>query len=132
MPGATIDAIGVVAKDMAASLAFYRRVGVPFPAEADAEEHAECPLGAGMRLMVDTEESIRGFYPDFDGAPGERVAFAARLDTPVEVDSLYAELDSEGFGVRPPWDAPWGMRYATVRDPDGTPVDLYALPPSGD
>ncbi len=132
MPGATLDAIGVVAKDMAVSLAFYRRVGVPFPAEADAEAHAECPLGSGMRLMVDTEASMRGFNPGFDGTPGDRVVFAARLDTPAEVDTLYAELDGDGFGVMPPWDAPWGMRYATVRDPDGTHVDLYAVPVSQD
>ena len=25
-----------------------------------------------------------------------------------------------------PWDAPWGQRYASVADPDGGAVDLYA------
>lgn len=128
MPGPTFDAVGVVATDMAASLAFYRRVGVAFPEGSENEQHVECPLGSGMRLMLDTEASILGFYPDFDPTPGQRVAFAARLNSSEEVDSLYAELDVEGFGSKPPWDSPWGMRYATVHDPDGTHVDLYAMP----
>ncbi|CAN5150901.1 VOC family protein [soil metagenome] len=126
MTGPTIDAIGVVARDMATTVAFYRRVGVPLPEGAEAEEHVEAPLGAGVRLMIDTEESVRGVYADFTGAPGERVAFAARLDSPAAVDALYAELAADGFGLREPWDAPWGMRYATVCDSDGVAVDLYA------
>ena len=27
---------------------------------------------------------------------------------------------------RAPWDAFWGQRYATVLDPDGNAVDLFA------
>ncbi|MEJ7705266.1 MAG: VOC family protein [Geodermatophilaceae bacterium] len=127
MAGPRFDAVGVVAKDMAATVAFYRRVGVGFPEGAESEEHVECALGSGMRLMIDSEDLIRGFHPGFTGDAGERVAFAARLDTPSEVDALYAELDADGYGVTAPWDAPWEMRYATVRDPDGVHVDLYAV-----
>jgi uncharacterized glyoxalase superfamily protein PhnB len=29
-----------------------------------------------------------------------------------------------------PWDAFWGQRYATVLDPDGNSVDLFAALPS--
>jgi uncharacterized glyoxalase superfamily protein PhnB len=29
-------------------------------------------------------------------------------------------------GLQEPFDAPWGMRYATVADPSGNGVDLYA------
>lgn len=132
MPAPKFDAIGVVAKDMAATVAFYRRVGVPFPDDAETEEHMECDLGGGLRLMIDSEELTRGIYPDFTGAVGERIAFAARLDSPDEVDALYAELDADGFGVKEPYDAPWGMRYATVHDPDGVHVDLYAVQATGD
>lgn len=63
---------------------------------------------------------------DYEGDPGERVGFATRLTSPAEVDALYAELDANGLGKRQPWDAPWGMRYATVRDPHGVLVGLYA------
>ena len=34
-------------------------------------------------------------------------------------------------GELAPFDAFWGMRYATVHDPDGTGVDLFALLPGG-
>ena len=35
-------------------------------------------------------------------------------------------IDAVGTVVREPWDAAWGQRYATVQDPDGYGVDLYA------
>ena len=34
------------------------------------------------------------------------------------------------WGLQEPFDAPWGMRYATVTDPAGNGVDLYADLPS--
>jgi hypothetical protein len=33
--------------------------------------------------------------------------------------------------LQDPWDAFWGMRYATVADPDGNGIDLYANLPTG-
>ena len=36
-------------------------------------------------------------------------------------------LIAAGFrGKAPPYDAFWGQRYATVLDPDGNGVDLFA------
>ena len=36
-----------------------------------------------------------------------------------------------GFdGHKEPWDAVWGQRYATLRDPDGNGVDLFAERPA--
>ena len=28
--------------------------------------------------------------------------------------------------MKPPWDAPWGQRYAILHDPDGYQVELFA------
>ena len=43
------------------------------------------------------------------------------------VDATYAKLTGAGYeGRTEPWDAPWGQRYATVLDPDGNSVDLFA------
>jgi len=45
--------------------------------------------------------------------------------------AAWAELTGAGYaGHLEPWDAFWGMRYAVVRDPDGNPVDLFALLPA--
>jgi uncharacterized glyoxalase superfamily protein PhnB len=120
-----INAIGLVAEDFRATLAFYERLGCTF---RDATEpHAEADLG-GVRLMVDTAASVAEFGEGEIG-PRHGVALAAQLESPAEVDALYAELDAAGRGALKPFDAPWGMRYATVTDPDGTSVDLYAWLP---
>jgi uncharacterized glyoxalase superfamily protein PhnB len=43
------------------------------------------------------------------------------------VDATVAEIVQAGFSVQKvPWDAFWGQRYATVADPDGNHVDLFA------
>jgi catechol 2,3-dioxygenase-like lactoylglutathione lyase family enzyme len=127
--------IEVVVADMAASLAFYRRVGLDIPPDADAEPHVDVDLG-GIHLAFDTRETILSFHTGWtppSGGHGMALAFAC--DSPAEVDAAYAELtdelaggppDAGGTGVLKPWDAFWGMRYAVVHDPDGNTVDLFA------
>jgi catechol 2,3-dioxygenase-like lactoylglutathione lyase family enzyme len=125
--------IELVVSDMAASLAFYRRLGLEIPPEADGQPHVDVELGGGLRMAWDTEETIRSFDPDWSPpAPGgHRVALAFACDTPAEVDAAWKELTGAGYaGPLPPWDAVWGMRYAVVHDPDGTPVDLFATLPA--
>ena len=52
---------------------------------------------------------------------------AIGLDIPAAVDATYAALAGAGFdGHLAPWDAFWGQRSATLRDPDGDGVDLLA------
>jgi catechol 2,3-dioxygenase-like lactoylglutathione lyase family enzyme len=125
--------VGLVVADMAASLAFYRRLGLDIPPGADSEPHVEAPLGGGLSLVWDTVDVIRSFDPDWSpptGGPGAGLGF--RCDSPEEVDRRYAELTAAGYeGHKAPWDAFWGQRYATLRDPDGNGVDLLAaLPPA--
>ncbi len=85
-----------------------------------------------MRLAFDTQDTIRSFDPDWSppASGGHRVALAFTCDSPAEVDAAWAELTGAGcVGHLPPWNAFWGMRYAVVLDPDGTPVDLFAALP---
>jgi catechol 2,3-dioxygenase-like lactoylglutathione lyase family enzyme len=132
-PQPRLDLVGLVVADMAASLAFYRRLGLDLPPEADGEPHVECPLTGGLRLAWDSVESIRSFDPGWSPlAGGHRVALAFACDSPQEVDTVYAELVAAGHaGHKEPWDAFWGMRYAVVHDPDGNAVDLFAPLPAG-
>jgi uncharacterized glyoxalase superfamily protein PhnB len=113
---------------MARSVAFYRLVGLEFPDGAENEQHVEAPLPGGMRYALDTEDVIRSFDPDWrrpsDGFAG---GGAFRCDSPEEVDRVYRELlVAGGSAHKEPWDAFWGQRYAQVKDPDGTVIDLYA------
>ncbi|MGC9541433.1 VOC family protein [Streptomyces sp. UG1] len=122
------DAIGLVVSDMAASVAFYRRLGVAFPDGCENGPHAEGELPGGLRLLFDTEAGVRSFVPDFEPPTGGgRASLAFRCADPGEVDTVYEELVAAGHqGGLKPWDADWGQRYATVHDPDGNGVDLFA------
>jgi catechol 2,3-dioxygenase-like lactoylglutathione lyase family enzyme len=123
-----LDAVGIVVDDMARSLAFYRQLGVDVPADADEQPHVEVVLPGGMRLLFDTEETIRSFDPDWQPPDrGHRVGLAFLVDTPSELDTLYETLVSSGYtGHKAPWDAFWGQRYAMLHDPDGNAVDLFS------
>ncbi len=123
----SFDALGVVATDMAATLAFYRRLGLDIPVEADGEGHVEVELADGFRLMFDTVAVIEQFSSHEPPAGGRSVSFAFRCDDPAAVDATHADLTGAGYRSKlEPFDAFWGQRYATVLDPDGNPVDLYA------
>jgi catechol 2,3-dioxygenase-like lactoylglutathione lyase family enzyme len=126
-----MDLIGLVVSDMAASLAFYRRLGLDVPPESDGAPHVETTLPGGLRMAWDTVETIRSFDPGWTPpAGGPRVALAFACADPAEVDSVYAELvDAGHVGHKEPWDAFWGMRYAVLHDPDGNAVDLFARLP---
>jgi catechol 2,3-dioxygenase-like lactoylglutathione lyase family enzyme len=128
----TLNAVGIVVADMAKSLAFYRRLGLDLPASADAEPHVEVPLPGGLRLLIDTADTIRSFDPTWAPAHGSpRVSLAFECADPAGVDQVYAELVKAGYeGHKEPWDAFWGQRYALVHDPDGNGVDLFAPLPA--
>ncbi|SNQ49055.1 putative quinone binding protein Glyoxalase domain [Frankia canadensis] len=128
MPAPTFNLIGLIVTDMARSLAFYRVLGLDPPPGADTEPHVEVALPGGLRLAFDTEGTIRSFDPDWTPSAGAgRLTLAFACDDPAEVDARYAELLTAGHrGHLPPWDAFWGQRYATVLDPDGNHVDLFA------
>jgi catechol 2,3-dioxygenase-like lactoylglutathione lyase family enzyme len=122
------DLIGVVVSDMAASLAFYRRLGLDIPPDSDAAPHVEVALPGGLRLAFDTEATIKSFDESWQPPQGgHRLGLAFACDNPADVDATYASfLESGTEGHLAPWDAFWGMRYAVVVDPDGNHVDLFA------
>jgi uncharacterized glyoxalase superfamily protein PhnB len=122
-----LDAFGIPVSDMSRALAFYRLLGLGFPEGAENEDHVEAEAGS-VRYMLDTEDVMRSFDPDWQRpTDGHLVGGAFRCDSPEEVDRVYAELLASGGSMhKEPWDAFWGQRYAQVKDPDGTVVDLYA------
>jgi catechol 2,3-dioxygenase-like lactoylglutathione lyase family enzyme len=121
-----LNAIGVVAADMARSIRFYRLLGLDVPETPD-EGHVDTFLPNGVRFMLDTEEVIRSFRPDWSRAAGNQIALAFECANPAEVDATYKRAVDAGFhGEKEPWDAFWGQRYAQLQDPDGVGVDLYA------
>jgi catechol 2,3-dioxygenase-like lactoylglutathione lyase family enzyme len=121
------DAIGVIVSDIDRAVALYRRLGLEFP-DPEGQGHVEAMLPGGIRFMLDTEEVVRSFNPDWSPPQGgPRTAVAFLCDSPEEVDRVYRELvDAGAKPLKEPWDAVWGQRYAEVGDPDGNLIDLFA------
>ena len=122
----TFYAIGLAVADMSTALAFYRRLGLDIPPEADKEPHVNYELPGGHVLMWDTVETIQSIDPSWTPpAGGHRVGLAFLCADAAEVDRTYADMVAAGYtGHKEPWDAFWGQRYAMLRDPDGNTVEL--------
>jgi catechol 2,3-dioxygenase-like lactoylglutathione lyase family enzyme len=123
---AQLNAIGIVASDMERSIRFYRLLGLDVP-ETPGEGHLDTFLPNGLRFMLDSEDVVKSFRPDWSRSSGNQLSLAFECSSPAEVDEVYARAVDAGFaGEKEPWDAFWGQRYAQLADPDGVPVDLYA------
>ena len=117
--------LNVVVGDMAASLDFYRRLGIAVPG-------GEVAAGGHVQLRMPGGVGHSGVGPAV--APGWRtdpasVSVVIGLSLPAReaVDERYAELTSAGYaGRQSPFDAFWGARYAIVADPDGNDVGLMS------
>jgi catechol 2,3-dioxygenase-like lactoylglutathione lyase family enzyme len=121
-----LNAIGIVASDMARSIRFYRLLGLDVPETPD-EGHVDTFLPNGVRFMLDPEDTVRSFRPEWMRETGNQLGLAFECESAAEVDEVYARMVDAGFeGEKAPWDAVWGQRYAQLRDPDGVGVDLYA------
>lgn len=122
-----LDAIGIVSKDMKRSIDFYKLLGLNFPDLKENEEHIEATTDGGLRVMLDSEALVKKLAPDWPQPVGQRMALAFLCDSPDKVDELYLKITQAGFlGAKEPWDAFWGQRYASVLDPDGNSVDIFA------
>jgi uncharacterized glyoxalase superfamily protein PhnB len=121
-----LNALGLVVSDMGRSIAFYRLLGLDVP-DTPEEGHVDTLLPNGVRFMLDSEEVVRSFRPDWKRQTGNQLSLALECDGPGQVDEVYARAVAAGFrGEKEPWDAFWGQRYAQLADPDGVPVDLFA------
>ena len=119
-----LDQLNLVVRDMDASLAFYRRLGVGIPdgmPKWDAH-HRSANVGGGLDFDLDSARFAQDWN---EGSRGPACTVGFKLATSEAVDALYADITGAGYrGQQPPYDAFWGSRYAVVEDPDGNPVGL--------
>ncbi len=122
------DMVGMVVRDMEATLRFYRLLDLAIPDGVAGEPFVEVITPNGYRISWNTLEMIKGIDPDFvENAVGQRISLAFKCDSPAEVDAVHERIVAAGYtSHKAPWDAFWGQRYATVVDPDGNTVDLFA------
>jgi len=121
-----LAAVGIVTRNAAEAVRFYRLLGIDVP-EPEGD-HLDVTLPNGLRLMWDSEELMKQIDPDREEPQGgDRISLAFDCGSPGEVDATHGKIVEAGFRSKAePYDAFWGQRYATVVDPDGNAVDLFA------
>ena len=84
--------LNVVVRGMAASLDFYRRLGIAVPAPGDAADaHVQLKMPGGLSLELDTAESARLWHAGGRADPASAtVVLGFVLATRQAVDEAYA------------------------------------------
>ena len=130
---ALLNQIDLVARDVAASVAFYRMLGVKIPKSAvwttkTGAHHVTVHFPGGAELSISSPKLARVYNKGWRGnTVGGNVVIGFSLPTRRTVDAMFAKLTKAGHkGVSPPWDAFWGARYAIVADPDGNHVGIMS------
>ena len=120
--------IASVVDDMAATLGFYRQLGLNIPSDADNDAHVVVDLADGVLMSWNTVAVERTFNKEWQppSEPG-RMGVTFGYESPEEVDELHRILIEQGHSSPlPPFDAPWGNRHCRMLDPDGNAIDLFA------
>jgi catechol 2,3-dioxygenase-like lactoylglutathione lyase family enzyme len=129
--------LNIVSGDAAASIAFYRRLGIDIPDEAvwrtpTGIHHVGARGGAGdgaFELDLDSTAFARIWNAGWRGR-GDlrgRVVVGFEVSSREAVDALYRDITGAGYaGLQAPYDAFWGARYAIIEDPDGIAVGLMS------
>lgn len=123
-----LHTIGVVVKDMAKTVAFYRALGLSIPEGEEHAPHVEVTSADGYTIGFDTEEAVIKTDANWRKPEGgQRINLQFGCGSPAEVDAIYETLIALGAGnYRAPWDAFWGQRFGRITDPDGNVVSLFA------
>jgi catechol 2,3-dioxygenase-like lactoylglutathione lyase family enzyme len=128
-PKARFGGIDVVARDMAASIAFYRELGLEIAddklySEDGVPHHFDTHVDGAGGFDLDSEAMTNRFDPGWSGG-GVIVSF--RTESRDDVDALHDHMVGLGHPSHlAPFDAFWGARYAVIVDPDGNRVSLMS------
>ena len=129
-----LNQIDLVVRDMDASLAFYRALGVDIPESAiwrtaSGAHHVDLSMPGGLIVHFDSAALARVYDRGWrePSGTGTRNVLGFRVSSREEVDRIHSRLTGLGHrSAQPPYDAFWGARYAIVEDPDGNHVGLMS------
>jgi catechol 2,3-dioxygenase-like lactoylglutathione lyase family enzyme len=137
MTRVVLDQLNLVCGDPAASIAFYRRLGVDIPESAiwrtpTGIHHVGATDKSGdQAIHLDLDSTVfaqawNAGWVDRDDLRG-RVVVGFRVPTRAAVDDVYGDMTGAGYrGLQAPCDAFWGARYAIIEDPDGIAVGVMS------
>jgi len=121
-----LEQLNLVVRDIEATVAFYRRLGLTIEAEPGAV-HVAVDLPNGLLLGFDSADFVGAWDSGAPSETGGTTILGFSLQSREAVDETYADLTGAGYrGHQPPYDAFWGACYAIVEDPDGNPVGLMS------
>lgn len=123
--------VSIVARDPAASIAFYRLLGV------DLEDHSGDGSGDIVHVTargqkpadvdIDSEPLADIYNAGFRSRESRGLVIGFSVDSRDDVDRIHAAVVAAGHRSRQvPYDAFWGARYAVVADPDGNDVGIMS------
>jgi predicted lactoylglutathione lyase len=113
-------------EDLARSLAFYRRLGVEFPPDAETKTDVQVPIGDHHQMVL-TTQFVRNDPDRHTPSGGSRIVLEFFVDNRAEVDAKFVELTAAGYrGRRPPWLTSFGAYMCMIDDPDDNTVLVTA------
>jgi catechol 2,3-dioxygenase-like lactoylglutathione lyase family enzyme len=128
-----LNQIDLVARDVDATIAFYRRLGIKVAKASiwrtkTGAHHVRVEFPGGIELAFDSPTLARAYNKGYRrNTVGGNVVIGFGVDTRRAVDRTYARMTKAGSrGLQPPMDAFWGSRYAIVADPDGNHVGIMS------
>ena len=126
MPAPRFTMVVLLIADLPRSVAFYRRLGVEFPPDAEARTDIQVPIGEGHQMVLTTQFARND--PDRETpAGGSRIMLEFFVDGRAAVDAKWAELTTAGYrGRRAPWLTSFDAYMCLVDDPDGNTVLVTA------
>lgn len=114
-----LNQVTVSARDLAASIAFYRALGLGLIVRSEHYARFVCPDAEG-----DAPPATFSLHLDVEATGVTQTVVYFEHD---DLDATVARLVSEGIVFdAPPADQPWRWREAYLRDPTGNVVCLYA------
>ena len=126
MPAPRFTMVVLLIDDLPRSLAFYRRLGVAFPPDADQRTDIQVPIGDGHQMVL-TTQFVRNDPDRQPPSGGSRIMLEFFVDGRDEVDAKWAELTAAGYhGRRAPWLTSFDAYMCLVDDPDGNTVLVTA------
>lgn len=129
-----LNGLNLVARDMQATLAFYRLLGIEIPPESvwgsGGGHHVETDSAGSIDFDLDSEDLAKVYNAAWQRSGGAgRTLIGFRVSSRQAVDDTFKTLTEAGYsGLQEPYDAFWGSRYAIVEDPDGRDVGIMSAP----
>jgi uncharacterized glyoxalase superfamily protein PhnB len=129
-----LNQLDLVVRDMDATLAFYRSLGVDIPDSAvwrtkTGAHHVDLTMPDGFTLHFDSAALAKVYNRGWrePTGTGSRTVVTFKVVERGDVDRVHAKMTGLGHRAsQPPFDAFWGARYAIVEDPDGNHVGIMS------